>query len=234
MRFASRFFSDFQLGAAARAVRASDTGPLIIRLLPYSLPAPALMLPPVEKTPRMVWIGDGEPLEYPEIPRYANALAAAGREVFLHTDGRLLRRRMHEFQPSSRLRLVFCFDSADPSANRDVVEAIRVAKLSGFLVVALTLLHAPSEVDALRELHAQLHSFDLDGRLILPAEGTSELFVALAAAKKQLLDPCWIRVSNTFGFLAMDGVGVFRRRAVRVASISQSAQRQFEEGVQAS
>ena len=115
-------------------------------------------LPRVESVPSLVWIGGAEPLEYPEVAKFANAIAASGREVFLQTDGRLFRRRVHEFQPSPRFRLVFRFSDAGVNAveNAEVVEAIRIAKLSGFLTVGFTILSAATELEDLIELHSEL------------------------------------------------------------------------------
>src|SRR5581483_1475801 len=55
---------------------------------------------------RIVWLGRAEPLLHPEICRVAGALAESGPHVFLHTGGFSLRRRIHEFQPDSRIFLV--------------------------------------------------------------------------------------------------------------------------------
>src|SRR5271167_885379 len=57
----------------------------------------------------IVWIGGPEPLDVHGTPRTVNSLAAAGRHVFLPTTGILLRRRIHEFQPSRRLHLTIRF-----------------------------------------------------------------------------------------------------------------------------
>src|SRR5882757_8762779 len=108
MRFSVRFTSDFQLGLAARILRTRGRQPLILKLATFSSSTDD-RLPTIESAPSMVWIGGAEPLEYPEISKYSNALAASGREVFLQTDGKLFRRRVHEFQPSQRFRLVFRF-----------------------------------------------------------------------------------------------------------------------------
>ena len=130
MRFPIRFTSDFQLGVAARIARTRGRQPLLLRLAPFGseLAGP---LPPVESVPSLVWIGGAEPLEYPEVAKFANAIAASKRELFLHTNGKLFRRRVHEFQPSPRLRLAFRFSGAgiDAQENAAVVEAIRIAKL---------------------------------------------------------------------------------------------------------
>jgi MoaA/NifB/PqqE/SkfB family radical SAM enzyme len=206
--------------------------PLIVRLAPYSREG-TFSLPPVESAPRIVWIGDGEPLEYPEIPNYVSALASAGREVFLHTNGVLLRRRVHEFQPSRQLNLVFRFDRPDPSANREALEAIRVAKLSGFQIVALTLLNGVGQLEALGKLHAQLRALHLDGYMVLPAEGSDEAIRALRKAYRHLLNRSWAQISAMFGALAVDAVGISPGRVIRVPSRPELSGGDCEEGAQA-
>ena len=204
MRFPIRFTSDFQLGVAARVARTRGRQPLILRLAPFAADA-ADCLPPVESVPSLVWIGGAEPLEYPEVAKFANAVAASGREVFLQTDGRLFRRRVHEFQPSPRFRLVFRFSDAGVNAveNAEVVEAIRIAKLSGFLTVGLTILSAATELEDLIELHSELKKLDLDGSLIFAGDSSAELDRAVAAARSRLLDGRWSNLSRLFSSVAL-------------------------------
>jgi hypothetical protein len=210
MRFPTRFTSDFQLGVAARVLRTRGRRPLILKLSRYSTPSPeaANHLPSIESAPRVVWIGGAEPLDYPDIPRYTNALAKSGREVFLQTDGKSLRRRVHEFQPSARFRFALRFDPTGAAANpdfdvnadgnADVIEAIRIARLSGFLTVGIMLLRAPEDAQALIQLHAGMRKLDLDGNLILPAASNPELNRALANLRSRLLDGRWSGLSRLF------------------------------------
>ena len=77
MRFPLRFTSDLQLGVVARGMRARGQAPLVLKLSPQE-ETTAVVLPSVESAPRLVWIGGAEPLEHPEIARFANALAQKG------------------------------------------------------------------------------------------------------------------------------------------------------------
>jgi hypothetical protein len=198
MRFPIRFTSDFQLGVAARIVRTRGRQPLILR--PWTSEGIPDPLPQVESVPSLVWIGGIEPLEHPEIAKFANAIAASGREVFLQTNGKLFRRRVHEFQPSPRFRLAFRFTDAsiDAPENADVVEAIRIAKLSGFLTVGFTVLNSPSGLENLIALHSQLKKLDLDGCLIFAADASPELDRAVTKARSRLLDGRWSNLSRVF------------------------------------
>jgi hypothetical protein len=198
MRFPVRFTSDFQLGVAARIARTRGRQPLILRpMVDSGVPDP---LPGVESVPSLVWIGGREPLEHPEVSKFANAVAASGRDVFLQTDGRLFRRRVHEFQPSPRFRLAFRFVGAsiDTAENADVVEAIRIAKLSGFLTVGFTALRDPANLEKMIALHSQLKKLDLDGSLIFAADASPELNRAADSARRRLLDRRWSNLSRIF------------------------------------
>jgi hypothetical protein len=199
MRFPIRFTSDFQLGVAARILRTRGRRPLILDLQPIDSGV-AGPLPRVDFSPSLVWIRGSEPLEHPEIAKFANAVAASGREIFLQSNGKLFRRRVHEFQPSPRLRLAFRFTGAsiDAAENAYVVEAIRIAKLSGFLTVGFTVLNAASGLENLIALHSQLERLDLDGSLIFAADPSPELERAVAPARSRLLNGRWSNLSRVF------------------------------------
>jgi hypothetical protein len=198
MRFPINFTSDFQLGVAARIARTRGRQPLILR--PWTFDGVPEPLPEVESVPSLVWIGGIEPLEHPEVSKFANAVAASAREVFLQTNGKLFRRRVHEFQPSPRLRLAFRFvgASVDAPENADVREAIRIAKLSGFLTVGFTALRDLANLEKMIALHSQLKKLDLDGSLIFAADKSPELNRAVDAARSRLLDRRWANLSRIF------------------------------------
>lgn len=123
----------------------------------------------------VVWVGGTEPLLHPEIGRAANAIIETDRFVFVHTAGYNLRQRIHEFRPDSRLFLTLEFAGREeahnkaiglPDAFRRSMEAIRAAKLSGFLVAAhITVLPEtdPCDVGELIEL---LDKKDVDGFIV--------------------------------------------------------------------
>jgi hypothetical protein len=203
MRFPVRFTSDFQLGVASRIARTRGRQPLILKLEQFAAGAEA-GFPAVESLSSMVWIGGSEPLDYPEVAKFSNGVAVSGREVFLQTDGKFFRRRVHEFQPSPRFRVAFHFAGVgiDAAENRDVVEAIRIAKLSGFLTVGFTVLPAPNEIENLIALHSQLKKLDLDGSLIFAVADSPELDRAVSSARSRLLDGRWSNLSRVFNSAA--------------------------------
>jgi hypothetical protein len=219
MRFPLRFTSDFQLGVVARGMRARGQAPLVLKLSPHE-ETTAVVLPSVESAPRLVWIGGAEPLEHPEIARFANALANSGREVFLHTGGALVRRRMHEFQPSARFRFVFRFEGTSVAGNSMALQGIRGAKLSGFLTCALSVVGEQDDLSVLERRHAHLHQLDLDGYLIVPAANTLETTRLLSAARQRLLSRRWRRLSRMFSSVTATATVATRsvRRAARSGS----------------
>ncbi len=245
MRFPLRFTSDFKLGVIARGMQARRRAPLVLKLAPF-VEGVAWALPSVESAPRLVWIGGAEPLEYPEIPRFTNALASSGREVFLQTNGAMLRRRMHEFQPTARFRFVLRFDGPSTAVSAVALDAIRGAKLSGFLVCGLSVVRERDDIDAVARLHAELHHLDLDGYLIVPAAGaaTSSNKV-LSQARERLLNRRWRRLSEMFDAVVADSSVDITEASARCADRliepsaaiarrnSERASRNCEEGVQA-
>jgi hypothetical protein len=204
MRFPLRLTADLVIGLATETLRGADRHHLILHLSPVAasrsrLPtggysshsaSDALMLPSEVcldavrySSAPIVWIGGVEPLLHPEIGRLARRIVDTGRHVFVHTDGVLLRRRIHEFRPVSPLFFTVQFDgfghlhdrrSGREGAFRSAVEGIRIAKLSGFLVCAQMTLHADTASAELEQLQGYLEARDVDGFIITPAHGVSK------------------------------------------------------------
>jgi hypothetical protein len=207
MPFPLRLTTDLTWGLAVRALRLKRKHPLIFGLpldRNFSARSAALDAQGRFRSP-VVWIAGSEPLEHPEIARVANALAAAGRHVFLQTDGILLRRRIHEFRPSSRLHLTIRFDGTQPShdlrtaregAFEEVLGGIHAAKLFGFLICGHLAFHSDTDTVRLRMLHDDLRKLHLDGFLISPATRSTELDRRVAEARRRLLSRRWALLSR--------------------------------------
>jgi molybdenum cofactor biosynthesis enzyme MoaA len=130
----------------------------------------------------VVWIGGSEPLHHPGVSHLVRATTQAGHFVFLETDGTVLRRRLHQFQPVSRLFLTVRFE---PGAQRRAskgtqadglelaAEGIRAARLSGFLICVHARVHADSELGEMARLIQFALSLDVDGIVVTPADGGS-------------------------------------------------------------
>jgi molybdenum cofactor biosynthesis enzyme MoaA len=126
----------------------------------------------------VVWIGGSEPLKHPGVAHLVRAITGSGYFVFLETDGTLLRRRIHEFQPVPHLFLTVRLDqgaqlrmskSLQPSSLELAAEGIRAAQLSGFLICVHARIHAETEPGAMAQLLQFARSQDVDGIVITPA-----------------------------------------------------------------
>lgn len=139
----------------------------------------------------IVWIGGSEPLHHPGTAHLVRAIAGSGHFVFLETDGTMLRRRIHEFQPVPRLFLTVRVEpgaqlqtskSLQPTASELAVEGIRAAQLSGFLICAYVRVRQETELGEMAELIRFARSLDADGIVVSPGRGESHSANAGAAA----------------------------------------------------
>ena len=126
----------------------------------------------------VVWIGGAEPLLHPEMGQLTRCIAGIGRHVFVETDGALLRRRIHEFRPVSRLFLVFKLHGLEtahdlrarlPGAFQAAMEGLRVARLSGFLTCVHARIDEETKLSDVAELIRYAKTLDVDGVVISPA-----------------------------------------------------------------
>jgi hypothetical protein len=206
MRFPLRLTADLGFGLALQSLGLQGKGSLVDSVLPDGNLRPRAPI---------VWIRGTEPLEMQGTPGIVNAWAAAGRHVFLPTTGILLRRRIHEFQPLPRLHLTIRFDGAEAAhdgragrqgAFRDALESVRTAKLSGFLLCAQMVLHAPSECAEVERLHEELRELDFDGFLISSAfPASEELRKSVGALRRRLLSRRWALLSNVLDSILSPG-----------------------------
>jgi len=189
----------------------------------------------------ILWISGAEPLESPNVARFTNALAASGRSVFLETSGASLKRRLHEFRPSSRLYFTVRFDGLEPShdqhnacegAFRVGLEAIRMARLAGFLTCALLVVHphtAPGEVE---QLHARTRQFDIDGFLITREARSPKLEKTVHQLRRRLLSWRWALLSELVESVALPEASLNATQIGR-QPLPDSQPGDFEEGTEA-
>ena len=130
----------------------------------------------------VIWIGGSEPLLHPGVAHLVRAITGSGHFVFLATDGTLLRRRIHEFQPVPRLFLTIRLEPAPKRHTPDrtradafelAVEGIRAARLSGFLICLHVRVRPEIELGKTTELIQIAQSLDVDGIVITPANDVS-------------------------------------------------------------
>ncbi len=123
-------------------------------------------------TAPIVWIGGDTPLHYPRIGQLTREIVNLGRSVFIEMDGRLVRRRIHEFRPVSRLYLVLPLYGLQDAHDlrmahlgsfRATIESIRTAKLSGFHVCVETPIFADTDGGQLGNLANFITTLAVDG-----------------------------------------------------------------------
>jgi hypothetical protein len=184
-----------------------------------------------------LWIGGSEPLEHPGIAHFIQALAQSGRFIFLETRGDLLRRRIHEFQPTPRFFLTTRFDAApsvsseprNPAAFELALEGIRTARLSGFFTVAHVLLHETSNLSRLQDFASLLSGMDLDAWLMTSATPAHAAIQKASEARTLIPNAQWRRFSAQ---LERELLSVSKPGAITNASLSEEQSTQpFEEGV---
>jgi hypothetical protein len=199
MRFPLRLTAQLAKTRIARIWRTSQPNPLI----KFVDPADVLHLGsshPVshEKLNDMtdslspiVWIGGSEPLNHPGISHFVLAHALSGHFVFLETNGVLLRRRIHEFQPLPRVFLAVRLGARRTPAFELAVEGIRAARLSGFFAVVHSLASEDADQADLMELAAFISELQVDGWLITATTVSNDAIRKAAQARSLIPSPSW-------------------------------------------
>jgi hypothetical protein len=120
----------------------------------------------------IVWIGGDSPLQHARIGHLAREIVNCGRTVFVEMDGTLLRRRIHEFRPVSRLYLVLPLNGLEGAHDsraqhtgnfRATMESLRTAKLSGFHICIETTIFPDFSRNELLELAKFISTLHVDG-----------------------------------------------------------------------
>jgi hypothetical protein len=258
MTFSLRLTADLTLALAARSISAKQSYPAILRFSPdinFQTGAAALSvgghdagkgssqcgaLVPRFRSP-IIWIAGSEPLDSPEVARFANALAASGRSVFLETSGISLKRRLHEFQASSRFYFAVRFDGLESSdgqrnsrdgAFRVGLEALRMARLAGFFTCALLVLHPATAAGELEQVHADISKLDVDGFLITCPTLDPVMEKNVSQLRRRLLSRRWALLSS---LLDSSAVPLASRTSQEIERqpLSESRPGDFEEGAEA-
>lgn len=214
MTFSLRLTVDLALALAARAISNKSGSPPILYLssennfdcasIAFANGSPESKdssFQPVARVSRLrspiLWVGGAEPLDHPEAARFANRIAASGRHVFFETSGASLKRRLHEFQPSSRFYFAVRFGELEPSSNNRTssegglqvgLEALRMARLAGFLACARLVLPSDAAAAQVERWHGEIQKLDVDGSLITCGEFRPELEKLAAQLRSRLLN----------------------------------------------
>jgi hopanoid biosynthesis associated radical SAM protein HpnH len=128
----------------------------------------------------IVSICGGEPLIYPDIGRLVKGILKRRKHIYLCTNGMFIKKRLHEFRPTSRfffnVHLDGLEDTHDVAVERRgvfkaAVEGITAAKKRGFLVCTNTTIYKETDLGEIDRLFAYLSKLGVDGFMLSPAYG---------------------------------------------------------------
>ena len=128
----------------------------------------------------IVSICGGEPLIYSELEELVGRTLAAGKHVYLCTNGLLLAGKLHGLPPSDRLMINVHVDGMEATHDLIVgregvfaaaIEGIRAAKAAGFRVCTNTTVYRQTDMHEIVVLLEYLTELDVDGFIISPAYG---------------------------------------------------------------
>lgn len=144
----------------------------------------------------VIWVGGSEPLAHPGIAHFVRALAQSSHFVFLETDGTLLRRRIHEFQPLPQLFMTVRLDDLQTPASVLAVEGLCGAHLSGFCTVVHSLVQKDSDLGQLSAVRSLVMERDMDGWLITAVPREEGAARKVPDARLQIPSWFWRRFSE--------------------------------------
>src|SRR5215467_4594698 len=130
----------------------------------------------------IVSICGGEPTIYPDLPRLLRELRARRKHVYLCTHGMFIRKRMHEWEPSSSFFINVHLDGLEQTHDlcverdgvfREAIEGIKAAKAAGFLVCSNTTIYKETDLNEISDLYEFLDQLGVDGYMLSPAYGYS-------------------------------------------------------------
>lgn len=125
----------------------------------------------------VVTIPGGEPLLHPQIDEIVRGLVERRRFVYLCTNGILLEKHLHKFEPSDYLTFSVHLDGLKDTHDRAVdrkgvfevaVNAIKAAKAKGFRVTTNTTVFLGSDPKQVQEFFDYLTTLNLDGMMVSP------------------------------------------------------------------
>lgn len=196
----------------------------------------------------IVWIGGDPPLQHARIGHLAREIVNTGRTVFVEMDGTLLRRRIHEFRPVSRLYLVLPLDGMEDAHDsrvqhagnfRATMEALRTTKLSGFHICIETTIFPDSSRNELLELANFISTIDVDGWIHKrPTAATNDATIseALQSARELIPSRHWRSFSallDSTSASAQPSIEKKRAAIPTVQKVEKVPTREPEEGLRA-
>jgi hopanoid biosynthesis associated radical SAM protein HpnH len=128
----------------------------------------------------IVSICGGEPLIYPDIGDLVRGILKRRKHIYLCTNGMFIKRRLHEFRPTSRFFFNVHLDGLEQTHDlcveregvfKAAVEGIVAAKKAGFLVCTNTTIYKETDLGEIEQLLAYLTKLGVDGFMLSPAYG---------------------------------------------------------------
>ena len=152
----------------------------------------------------VVSICGGEPTIYPELGRLVREILDRGRHIYLCTNGMFIRKRLHEFRPTSSFFWNVHLDGLerthDLAVERDgvfseAIEGVKAAKAAGFLVCSNTTIYKETDLNEIGELFAYLYELGVDGHMISPAYSyaavqTKDIFMSRDEVREKFQQAC--------------------------------------------
>jgi hopanoid biosynthesis associated radical SAM protein HpnH len=130
----------------------------------------------------IVSICGGEPMIYPDIGGLVRGILKRRKHIYLCTNGMFIKKRLHEFRPTSRFFFNVHLDGLEETHDlaveregvfRAAIEGIVAAKKAGFLVCTNTTIYKETNVEEIDQLFAYLTHLGVDGFMLAPAYGYS-------------------------------------------------------------
>src|ERR1700722_9668051 len=128
----------------------------------------------------IVSICGGEPMIYPEIGALVRGILRKQKHIYLCTNGMFIKKRLHEFRPTSRFFFNVHLDGLEETHDiaverkgvfKEAVAGIKAAKAAGFLVCTNTTVFKETNMDEIDALYAYLTKLGVDGFMLSPAYG---------------------------------------------------------------
>jgi len=128
----------------------------------------------------IVSICGGEPLIYPEIGKLVHGILTRRRNIYLCTNGMFIKKKIHEFRPTSRFFFNVHLDGLEETHDflverkgvfKAAIEGIQLAKKRNFLVCTNTTIYKETDLREIDALFAYLDKLGVDGFMLSPAYG---------------------------------------------------------------
>jgi len=126
----------------------------------------------------VVSICGGEPFIYPDLGFLVKRILDRKKHIYLCTNGMFIRKRMHEFKPTSRMFFNVHLDGLEKTHDlcverdgvfQEAIEGIKAAKKAGFLVCTNTTIFKETDLNEIKELFEYLTKLNVDGFMLSPA-----------------------------------------------------------------